>query len=216
MDIKNATGFDTETTGVNPNEDRIVTATTIRQTDPTPITEWLINPGVEIPQEAIDVHGVTNEQAKAEGADPAVSVLQIANKLQEAEWIVIYNARFDIPILQAELQRHGHPTLPKDTLKRVIDPLVLDRCFDKYRKGKRTLEITSQFYGVDTDVENLHDATTDVLTTLALAEKLLNKYPQVKTLDLDGLYDLHARAHRNWAVGFNRWKGSNVIDVNWL
>ena len=61
-------GFDTETTGVNPSHDRLVTAALIRRTE-RPIggdrqqlvTTWLADPGVEIPKAASAVHGVTTD-----------------------------------------------------------------------------------------------------------------------------------------------------------
>src|ERR1043165_3222838 len=65
-------GFDLETTGTDPFEDRIVTAAIVgpgrmRRT-------WLVNPGVPIPPGASAVHGVTDERAQAEGR-PSVEVL---------------------------------------------------------------------------------------------------------------------------------------------
>src|SRR5699024_4019489 len=53
-------GFDLETTGKNPHEARIVTASIVLL-DPQGRTrahaEWLLDPGVEIPAEAAAVHG---------------------------------------------------------------------------------------------------------------------------------------------------------------
>lgn len=54
--------WDTETTGVDPVNDRIVTAAFIVRTpgmDDRPFT-WIINPGVPIPPDTTEVHGVTD------------------------------------------------------------------------------------------------------------------------------------------------------------
>ena len=53
------TAWDTETTGVDVESDRIVTATLI-STDPnTADVDWLLDPLIEIPEQATAVHGVT-------------------------------------------------------------------------------------------------------------------------------------------------------------
>ena len=75
-------GFDTETTGVDPLGDRLVTAAVVscgplgadgaRGRD---VRTWLADPGVEIPEAAAAVHGITTERARAEGR-PAAQVLE--------------------------------------------------------------------------------------------------------------------------------------------
>lgn len=63
-------GFDLETTGTDPREARIVTGAVIEVKDGEPIgrREWLADPGVEIPADAVAVHGISNERAAAEGS----------------------------------------------------------------------------------------------------------------------------------------------------
>ncbi|MEN9660733.1 MAG: hypothetical protein RLZZ443_662, partial [Actinomycetota bacterium] len=59
--------FDTETTGLDLREARIVTACVLElDANGQPVgdaVEWLADPGIEIPQVAADVHGVTTEYA---------------------------------------------------------------------------------------------------------------------------------------------------------
>ena len=71
--------FDIESTGVNPQSDRIVTATVsvVGGGLPAESTSWLADPGVEIPEGAARVHGITTEQARAEGR-PAAEVVGVA------------------------------------------------------------------------------------------------------------------------------------------
>lgn len=59
-------GFDTETTGVDVTTDRIVTAALVFREpgQEDKVMSWIINPGIEIPQGSIDVHGITNERAR--------------------------------------------------------------------------------------------------------------------------------------------------------
>ena len=59
--------FDTETTGVDVNNDRIVEISILKINNNLEIVDelyFLLNPQVDIPQGASDVHGITNEQVK--------------------------------------------------------------------------------------------------------------------------------------------------------
>ena len=56
--------FDLETTGINIGKDRIVEIS-ILKVFPNGTQEsktWLVNPVIEIPKEASDIHGITNEK----------------------------------------------------------------------------------------------------------------------------------------------------------
>ncbi|MDR0366186.1 MAG: hypothetical protein LBH68_05095, partial [Bifidobacteriaceae bacterium] len=66
-DMRDLVGFDTETTGVRTEADRIVTAALVcRRADGSrEAATWLINPGVEIPAQATAVHGITTAKAQA-------------------------------------------------------------------------------------------------------------------------------------------------------
>ena len=62
-------GFDLETTGRDPRTALIVTATLVMVDEhgrAASSAEWLVDPGVPIPAEAAEVHGVTTERAQAE------------------------------------------------------------------------------------------------------------------------------------------------------
>jgi len=138
--------FDIESTGLSTANDRIVTAALVRTNGET--LRWLSDAdGIEIPTEASDIHHVTTAYARKHGK-PAKQVIEdiadaIAGEMSAGNAaLVVMNAPFDLPMLDAECARHGVPTVA-DRIGRVgpvIDPLVLDRAADKWRKGKRTLE----------------------------------------------------------------------------
>jgi len=214
-------GFDLETTGVDPMQARIVTACVVSvQTEPVqPPRQWLVNPGVEIPAEAAAVHGVTTERAVAEGSDPAVSAKEIHEALTSA-WdsglpVVIYNAPYDLTVLDQELLRHCGTRL--GTVGPVIDPLVLDRHVDRYRRGSRRLDAASRHYGVALD--GAHDSTQDALAATRVAWRIGRMFPEIGGATLDGLHALQAKAHASWAAGFQAHlaaKGSSeVVSVEW-
>lgn len=211
-------GFDTETTGVDPSRDRLVTAALVwrgshqagggrRQT----VTTWLADPGVEIPEAASAVHGVTTEKARAEGR-PVTEVLEEVSALLVAAMaagtpVVAFNASYDLTLMEAELARHGLPTM-RGRLSRelgpIADPLVLDRAVDRYRRGKRRLGDLCGVYGVRIG-EALHTAEVDVAATLDVLEALATAHPQVAGLSANELVAFQARAHRTWAESFNEW-----------
>jgi DNA polymerase-3 subunit epsilon len=221
--------FDTESTGVDPTSARIVTATVLRiNVARREITQrsWLINPGIPIPAEAAAVHGITTERAVAEGAPPCPSLEQIAGELRDAAWkpgtpLVIYNAPYDLTLLDRELRRcqldgieaFGGPGI-------VIDPLVIDRALDKYRKGKRTLTATCEHYQVRLD--GAHDATADAIAAARLAWRLARQYPAwLQDTTLSDLQLMQATWQAEWAEHFEtylRTKGDQpdeVIDRGW-
>lgn len=138
-------GFDLETTGIDVFTDRIVTAALVQVRDGVPVkqTDWLVDPGVEIPDEAAAVHGITTERARAEGGDPGQMLFELTGQLALSMGrvipTVIANAPYDLTMLEAENRRYDIDSLasrvnPKP-IGPVIDPMVLDKHADKYRKS---------------------------------------------------------------------------------
>ena len=212
-------GFDTETTGVDVDSDRIVTAALVRRdATGTRITTWLIDPGVPIPAEAAAIHGISTEHARAHGRPPREALEEIAVELAQAFRsgvpVVAYNASFDLRLLDAELRRHRLRTLPDrlcQEARPVIDPLVLDRAEDRFRRGKRKLVDLCGFYRV---IESgaLHSADVDVVATLAVLERILGRFPPLAELGLETLHEYQVSAHRAWAEGFNAWRAEQGLD----
>jgi DNA polymerase-3 subunit epsilon len=187
--------FDLETTAPDPDVARIVTATLIELDGrATPVThEWLADPGVPIPAGASAIHGITTQRAQADGADPDVVVFELlsilAPDMGHGVPVVAFNAAYDLTVLDRECRRHGIDTLTTrlGDVAPVVDPHVIDKQVDKYRKGKRTLGVTCAHYGID--LRNAHDATADALGAARLAWKLAHQYP-VLQVPLD---ELHAQ-----------------------
>lgn len=175
-------GFDLETTGKNPHTARIVTASLVFVDESGASrahSEWLINPGVDIPEEAAAVHGISTEQAQSQGMDAATGVEQVGETLKDVMAagipVVAYNGVYDFTVLTAELARHG---LAGMNVSGVIDPLVLDKQMDKYRKGQRTLSAACEFYQVELD--NAHTSAADAMAAVGVADALAQKYPKLQ------------------------------------
>ena len=216
--------FDLETTGVDVDTSRIVSACiAVLDEDGRLVSrwDWLADPGIEIPEGASAVHGITTERARAEGRPATVVVAEIAQTLRvlfdSGIPVTVYNAPYDLTLLDRECRRHGLAAL-EGTMP-VIDPLVIDKAVDRYRKGKRTLEVTAELYEVPLD--DAHDAGADAIAAGRVALALLRRYPD----DLDiGLSDLHGRQevwHAEQAASFQeylrskRGDDSYVADPSW-
>ncbi|WP_037671648.1 3'-5' exonuclease [Streptomyces griseus] len=221
-------GFDLETTGTDPRQARIVTGAVIevRAGKVLGHREWLADPGVEIPADAVAVHGISNERAVTEGR-PADQVADAIADVLVSYWktgvpVVAYNAAFDLTLLSAELRRHALPSL-RDRLggpdpAPVIDPYTIDRWADRYRRGKRNLEAVCAEYGVTLDTA--HDASSDALAAAHLASAIATRHPKIAALGPAELHHRQIEWYAAWAADFQnflRGKGETdaVVDGTW-
>jgi DNA polymerase-3 subunit epsilon len=182
------------------------------------VRTWLVDPGVPIPEAASAIHGITTEHAREHGVPPTQALDEIAAQIAEAMAagvpVVAYNASYDLCLLEAELHRHGLPTVEDrlgGAVRPVIDPLVLDRAEDRYRSGKRKLVDLCGVYQV-VDTGSLHTADVDVVATLDVLERIVGRFPHLGELDLVDLHDYQVTAHRAWAEAFNAWRAERGYD----
>ena len=210
--------FDTETTGVDTNHARIVSAAIALIGPEGEILErydWLLDPGVPIPEGAAAVHGITTEIAQASGIAAPVGVTQIVAQLREmierGYPIVAYNAPFDLSLLASEAKRHG--IAGAEGFAPVLDPLVLDKQFDRYRKGKRTLEVTAGHYGVD--LGNAHDAGEDAIAAGRVLQAFARKYADKVPGELEELHTAQVGWAKAQAENFQEYM-RRVRDPNFV
>ncbi|WP_231330503.1 exonuclease domain-containing protein [Actinomadura graeca] len=214
-------GFDVETTGADPEQARIVSATVVLvgAGRPTHTFRLLVDPGVEIPAASTAVHGITNERARAEGRAPADALAEIT-RLLRTTWergvpVVAFNGSYDLTVLDRELGRHLGAGVT--VTGPVVDPHIIDRALDR-RRGKRTLEETCRHYRVRLD--GAHDATEDALAAARLAWRLARHYvAQVGEPPLAELHDRQVEWSRQWADSLNQyWRSQgrdHTIDGTW-
>lgn len=200
--------FDTETTGIDTSQARVVSSTIALLGSEGEVLErydWLIDPGVEIPEAAARVHGITTEVARASGVEAAVGIAQILSQLasmvDRGFPLVAYNAPFDLSLLRSEAERYGLPW-PED-LSPVIDPLILDKQCDRYRKGKRTLEVVSAHYGVE--LGTAHDAGEDAIAAGRVAQALALRYAHVLPEQVLELHEAQVKWSALQAASFQEY-----------
>lgn len=199
--------FDLETTGIDVSSSRIVSANVsvidadgaVRERN-----DWLADPGVEIPPQASAVHGITTEQARAEGRPAAEVVAEIVAAIRTAFdrglALTVFNAPYDLTLLNAEALRHSVQPLSEPTP--IIDPLVIDKALDRYRKGKRTLEAQAAFYRVE--LTDAHDAGADAIAAGRVAQAMAARWDP--ELEISAL-ELHDKQ-----VGWSATQSANFAE----
>jgi DNA polymerase-3 subunit epsilon len=176
--------FDLETTGIDVESDRIVTAhvgVLDSSGNEFVAKDWLADPGIEIPEGATAVHGVTTAHARGHGRPAHQVVSEVAGALRsllsQGVPIVAYNAAYDFSLLAHECERHGIEPLVDPSP--IIDPFVIDKAYDRYRPGKRTLEIVAAHY--DVRLDGAHDASADAVAAGRVAQALGRQYRLAET-----------------------------------
>lgn len=210
--------LDFETTGTNPKEDRMVSVALVFVNPDGTVRggaglTTLINPGIEIPDSATAVHGITTERAEFEGMDPVEALIEIRAWLLVAAQndipVCIYNAPFDWPLLHAEAARHAVRNIPQNLY--LLDPLLMDRSLDRFRKGGRKLATVAAYYGIP--LTDAHDANADAVASVGVLRGLAEKYPSIAKLTLEELQVWQADAFQARATGLNTyWKREGKSD----
>lgn len=211
--------FDLETTGIDVATSRIVSANvSVLGLDGEPFErlDWLADPGVDIPEQASNVHGITTQRAKLEGSPAAEVVAEIVTKIREILTrgipLVVYNAPYDLTLLRHEAIRHGVEPLVNPAP--IIDPLVIDRALDQYRRGKRTLEAAAAFYGVK--LLDAHDAGADAIAAGRVAQAMAVKNADRLSMSAQELHDAQvewsAKQSASFADYMRRTHNPNFVE----
>ena len=214
FDASRMLAFDLETTSANPKEARIVTSALVR-IDGRGVHKLAHGaaPGIEIPQEATNVHGITTEKARSEGR-PHEDVLKDTVEAIKAAWkdgltLIVYNAAFDLTVLRS-LTGDFTVTGP------VYDPYVIDRVSDKWRKGKRTLGAVCEHYGVE--LGNADGRTAEARPAGRRPGKQVRQhYPNLAQMDENELMEFQAVKWYEDRTAFKKYlegKGRDASDVS--
>lgn len=176
--------FDTETDSPDPTDARIVSAFVGLLDDDGELVsaeEYLLKPDRPIPADATAVHGITTEHARLYGTerqDTLVDILrEVEHVMQVGNGVAAFNAVYDFTVLDRECQREDFPEL-MIVPRPVIDPFVIDKAHDTYRRGKRQLADVCQQYGIEFDRAAAHGAEYDAVAAGRLALELL-KLPRI-------------------------------------
>ena len=186
--------FDLETTGVNIGTDRIVEIS-ILKIFPNGNKEsktWLVNPEVEIPKNASDIHGITNEKVVTEPTFKELAP-KVSEMITGCDLAGFNSNRFDIPLLAEELMRAGIDFDMKD--RKAIDVQVIF-----HKKEQRTLSAGYQFY-CGKELEGAHGAEADTNATYEILLAQIDKYEDIGN-SVEALSDYSSHTKRADFAGF--------------
>lgn len=161
--------IDLETTGVSLSTDRIVEIAIVKilPDGSRQVKRKLLNPGIPIPKESSDIHGITDDMVK-----DAPTFKQAGNEIKmfmENCDLGGYNSnRFDIPMLMEEFLRAG---LDVDlSTRKMVD---VQHIF--YTMEPRTLKAAYKFF-CEKELVDAHSAEADVNATIEVLMSQLERY----------------------------------------
>lgn len=150
--------FDTETTGLDNREDRVIEFGGIELVNRFPTGRFFhayINPqGRAVHPEALEVHGISDAML-ADKPHFGSIVGELVDFLGDA-MLVAHNANFDVGFMNAEFDRVGLPRIVPD---RIVDTLALAR--RRHPMGPNSLDALCRRYGIDSSRRTKHGALLD-------------------------------------------------------
>lgn len=168
--------YDTETTGIRTDQDRIIEIAAYDAISKRTFNE-LINPGLPIPKEATQIHNITDEMVQNALSFKEVGQAFIDFCGPNAVLIAHNNDSFDLPFLKSELDRNGL-TLPKWPF---VDSLKWSR---KYRPDlpRHSLQHLREVYGIPAN--QTHRALNDVMVLYQVFSLMIDDLPIEHVLKL--------------------------------
>jgi DNA polymerase-3 subunit epsilon len=210
--------FDLETTGVNVAEDRIVEISVIKLNpdgSEETLTE-LVNPGMPIPKESLDIHGITDDKVanKPSFKELAPKIKQFIGNADLSGYNCL---KFDVPLMVEEFLRNDVDFEMKG--RKVVD---VQNIFHKMEQ--RTLVAAYKFY-CNGDLTNAHSAEADTRATMEVLKAQVEKYDELEG-DVQMLHEFSRRGKAVDFAGhivenekgepvfnFGKNKGKSVVEV---
>lgn len=204
-------GFDLETTGVDRDRDVPVSYALVSVLEGVVVRSWsgLIDPGRPIPAEATTVHGISTEQARAEGMPLRDAVALLADAVVAAGHrgvpLVGMKLDYDLTIVETQAVKLGHHGIvERGWHGPVLDAAVLDRHFDRGREGRRTLADLCAHYGIE--FARAHDASADAIASVEVLFALASRFEGVWTGHPSRLHADQIDWHREWIREYDAWR----------
>lgn len=212
--------IDVETTGTNPNSDRVVELSILRiQLDGTEeYKSHRVNPEVPIPADATAVHGITD--ADVSGLPTFRQYAKSVRDFLEGCDIAGFNViKFDLPCLEAEFSRAGVDFSRRG--RNLVDSMII-----YHQRDPRDLQAAHRKYcGVE--MENAHVAEEDAKAAAAVLDGQMEMYKDLPR-DAAGLCDICYKVEENcidaegkfvWVEGEavcnfgKKYKGRKLRDI---
>ena len=152
--------FDTETTGLNPNEgDRIIELGAVEMINHIPsgrTFRTLINPGRSVSADTVRITGITDDDLKDAPPFEAPEVIDAFLDFIGDATLVAHNAGFDRSFLNMELGRCGRDPIPDD---RWVDTAAMAR--RKFPGAPASLDALCKRFDISLESRTFHGALLD-------------------------------------------------------
>lgn len=197
--------FDIESSGLETETARIVELACIKYNPDGTKEEKtiLVNPGVPIPTEASDVHGITDEMVKDKPFFKQYAQA-IRNWFKDCDLAGFNSNNYDVPLLSAEFERAGLEGI--DWNPNLFDVLSLYRNLFPNTLSDVYKRLTGK------ELEGAHGAVADILATKEIADILLPKLEELSETPIDNIKQVD-----EWMQGDKRrfdLAGKMYVDVD--
>lgn len=216
-------GFDLETTGVSSFRDVPVSYGFVEHVrDASGVTirseGGYVNPGVAIPAGASAIHGITNDMVSDAPAlkDAVEMITERLGSIWSTGGVVVgMNVSYDLTMIDSLCQRLGTASLEqRGGVGPVLDILILDRHFDKWRKGARKLADLCLHYGVT--LADAHAAVEDAEASLSVFETMQVQYPAIEEIPVSAINETLRAWYQEWLASFSTYlekRGEGPVSV---
>jgi DNA polymerase-3 subunit epsilon len=205
MDNLTFISFDTETTGLSPEEDRIIQYGFSVFVRGACVHTTAIDVKQDVPNKAFEINQISDERIASgmPARDALAIVLSMVPKLPR-RWC-IYNSNFDLSFLGAEASRFEMDWDFRPLT--ILDPLQIWRRFHPFKRG--TLSYVSAYYGIPYNDE--HDAGIDSAASGHVYCQMHSQHGELRSRYtnkmLEGWYN-------RWAGQFIQYLGNKGIEYD--
>lgn len=188
--------YDTETTGITPDKDMIIEIGAVRFIDSKPVKGWstLVNPGIPIPKDSIEVHGIQDKDVA--GAPTIDKVLKPFTDFCGDLTLVAHNAKFDFRFLERfykefneeaptgatldtfALSKKIYTSLNNHRLSTLVEYLGIPN--STFHRAEQDAEYCGHVFAQIIDVLERNKELTDVISLARFSERPVMKFPQSK------------------------------------
>jgi DNA polymerase III subunit epsilon len=216
-------GFDLETTGISSFRDSPVSYGFAERTlqgsqVDLHLESGYIHPGRLIPPGATAIHGITD--AMVANATPVAEAVETLARALGDVWsgggiIVGMNVSYDLTMVDSLCQRLELVTLgDRGAIGPILDVLILDRHFDKWRKGSRKLVDLCQHYCVE--LSSAHSAVDDAMASLLVLDAPRDRFSDIDAMEKSDLNIAQRAWYQEWLRSFSTYrekKGESPIPL---
>jgi len=194
--------FDTETTGLSPEKDRIIQISAIKcQIDEdmefheVSRLNLYINPERKLEERIIQITGLTDEFLVANGEIEDTAFDKVHNFFGDCAYVCGHNVTFDINMINALYLRNVGHNLEMTAL----DTLAMAReLHQKKEAGSHKLGELIKYFGLD-DGLTFHNSMDDVVATMRLLRLFISEYKEKEEIETPRMIDAKVKSCWTWS-----------------